>query len=86
MIYETQSAQISQKQDENKDICRSCASCTSCARVHESKQIVVITGRAHCLRDNICNIFIYIYIYIYIYIIYQNFNQATSIQQSNIIN
>ena len=70
MIYETQSAQISQIQDENKDICRSCASCTSCARVHESKQIVVITGRAHCLRDNIYNIFIYIYIYINIYIYY----------------
>ena len=53
---------------------------TSCAQVHDLPQtIVVITGRAFCLHDNIYNIYIYIYTH-------QNFNQKTNIQQNKIIN
>ena len=53
---------------------------TSCAQVHDLPQtIVVITGRAFCLHDNIYNIYIYIYTH-------QNFNQTTNIQQNKIIN
>ena len=55
---------------------------TSCAQVHDLPQtIVVITGRAFCLHDNIYNIYIYIYIYTH-----QNFNQTTNIQENKIIN
>ena len=57
---------------------------TSCAQVHDLPQSHCgdnQKGRAHCLHDNIYNIYIYTYIYIY-----QNFNQTTNIQQNKIIN
>ena len=82
MIHETQSVQISQQQDERnihvivKTMCppvtTPMAHVPRCMSYH--KAIVVITGKAHCLHDNIyvyTDIYIYIYIYIiYIYILY----------------
>ena len=77
MIHDTQSAQISQKQDERniyeimKTMCPpGCYQNGFVATVHHvpkcmscHKAIVVITGRAHCFHD-----FIYMYIYIHMYI------------------
>ena len=57
--HDTQSAQISQKQDERNHVPK----CMSC-----HKAIVAITGRAYCFHDNIY-IYICIYVYIYIYIL-----------------
>ena len=70
MIHDTQSAQISQKQDGRNIYVyiyiyvimmygwpHDMSKCMSC-----HKAIVVITGMAHCFHD-----YIYIYIYIYIY-------------------
>ena len=71
MIHDTQSAQITQKQDERniyvyvilKTMCPPGYHVPKCMSCH--KAIVVITGRAHCFHDYI---YIYIYIYIYTYI------------------
>ena len=74
MIRDTQSAQISQKQDECKLVEHSLVHWyQQCVTIHHvpkcmscHKAIVVITGRAYCFHDSI-----YIYIYdIYIYILY----------------
>ena len=53
---------------------------TSCAQVHDLPQSHCgdnRKGSAHCLHDNLYNIYIYIY---------QNFNQTTNIQENKIIN
>ena len=60
MIHDTQSTQISQKQDERDEPYIMCPSC--------HRAIAVITGRAHCFHYCIYIIYVYIYIYIYIYI------------------
>ena len=67
MIHDTQSAQISQKQDERNIYAIMKTMCPPDYHHNGFVVIVVITGRAHCFHD--C-IYIYIYIYIYVYTIY----------------
>ena len=89
MIHDTQSAQISQKQDERniyvitKTMCPPGYHHNGLVATHAHlvpkcmschKAIVVITGRAHCFHDYIY-IYIYMYIYIYIYIYISEHNQ-----------
>ena len=81
MIYDTNSAQISQKQDKRNlyAIMKTVHHVPKCMSCH--KAIVVITGRAHCFHDNIYITLILLlwdlstlcvvdHLYIYIYIRY----------------